>query len=61
MRYLWETPVHMSNARLLAVLGTEPHTPLDEAVRTTLVGLGCLADHAALPSLAVSGGTSRGY
>lgn len=44
MRYLWRTPVHMNNARLLAVLGTEPHTPIDEAVRTTLVGLGCLAD-----------------
>lgn len=43
MRYLWKTPVRMNNARLLAVLGTEPHTPLDEAVRTTLVGLGCLA------------------
>ena len=43
MRYLWKTPVHMKNARLLAVLGTEPPTPLDEAVRTTLVGLGCLA------------------
>ncbi|PTL75466.1 SDR family oxidoreductase [Vitiosangium sp. GDMCC 1.1324] len=43
MRYLWRAPVHMNNARLLAVLGTEPHTPLDEAVRTTLVGLGCLA------------------
>jgi nucleoside-diphosphate-sugar epimerase len=42
MRYLWETPVRMNNARLLAVLGAEPHTPLEEAVRTTLVGLGCL-------------------
>lgn len=51
MRYLWETPVRMNNARLLAVLGTEPHTPLDEAVRTTLVGLGCLADRASSPAL----------
>jgi nucleoside-diphosphate-sugar epimerase len=46
MRYLWETPVHMNNARLLAVLGTEPQTPLEEAVRTTLVGLGCLTARA---------------
>ncbi|KQQ32461.1 hypothetical protein ASF61_15645 [Duganella sp. Leaf126] len=40
--YLWRRPVRMSNARLLAVLGREPHTPLDIAVRTTLAGLGCL-------------------
>ena len=32
----------MSNARLLAVLGAEPHTPLDTAMRATLAGLGCL-------------------
>lgn len=44
MRYLWEVPIHMNNARLLAVLGTEPHTPLDEAVRTSLDGLGCLSE-----------------
>jgi nucleoside-diphosphate-sugar epimerase len=42
MSYLWRTPVHMTNARLVARLGAEPHTPLDEAVRATLVGLGCL-------------------
>lgn len=43
MRYLWRQPVRMSNARLLAVLGREPHTPWDEAVTTTLIGLGCLS------------------
>lgn len=43
MRYLWRVPVRMANDRLRAVLGTEPHTPLDEAVRATLEGLGCLA------------------
>ncbi|VVT20752.1 Membrane protein [Sphingomonas sp. EC-HK361] len=42
MRYLWERPVRMTNARLRAHLGAEPHTPLDEAVRATLAGLGCL-------------------
>ena len=42
MRYLWQTPLCMENARLLAVLGREPHTPLDEAVRTTLEGMGNL-------------------
>lgn len=42
MRYLWQTPVRMGNARLIKVLGQEPFTPLDEAVETTLTGLGCL-------------------
>lgn len=43
MRYLWRQPVRLSNARLGAVLGREPHTPLDEAVEASLVGLGCLS------------------
>ena len=42
MRYLWQQPVRMDNVRLLQVLGEEPHTPLDEAVRATMEGLGCL-------------------
>ncbi|WAH60860.1 sugar nucleotide-binding protein [Pseudomonas silvicola] len=41
MRYLWREPVRMGNERLLAELGAEPHTPLDEAIETTLLGLGC--------------------
>jgi hypothetical protein len=32
----------MSNAKLVAALGQEPHTPLDEAVEAALVGMGCL-------------------
>jgi nucleoside-diphosphate-sugar epimerase len=42
MRYLWRRPVRMNNDRLRAVLGREPHTPLDTAVEATLLGLGCL-------------------
>ena len=42
MRYLWQRPVRLENARLVAFLGEEPHTPLNEAVRRTLTGLGCL-------------------
>jgi len=42
MRYLWEQPLRMGNERLVALLGREPHTPLDEAVRATLEGLGCV-------------------
>jgi nucleoside-diphosphate-sugar epimerase len=42
MRYLWNVPVRMENQQLHAVLGSEPHTPLNIAVRSTLAGLGCL-------------------
>ena len=42
MRYLWMTPTHMGNARLVAVLGAEPRTPLNIAVRETLAGMDCL-------------------
>lgn len=41
MRYLWREPLELVNDELVAVLGAEPHTPLDEAVRATLAGLGC--------------------
>ena len=47
MRYLWRESLAMSNAKLVAELGEEPHTPLDEAVRTTLTALGCVQDRAA--------------
>lgn len=43
MRYLWSTPVRLDNRKLVAFLGEEPHTPLDEALRETLTGLGCLS------------------
>lgn len=42
MRHLWEQPARLSNARLVATLGEESRTPLDQAVRATLAGLGCL-------------------
>ncbi len=40
MKYLWEAPLRLKNNRLLAVLGEEPHTPLDAAVEQTLRGIG---------------------
>ncbi|TWB52895.1 NAD-dependent epimerase/dehydratase family protein [Nitrospirillum viridazoti] len=42
MRYLWQRPVRLENAKLKAFLGSEPHTPLDQAVATTLTDAGCL-------------------
>lgn len=47
MRYLWQRPVRLDNSRLVHLLGREPHTPLDEAVRKTLQGIGCIAPSAA--------------
>jgi len=42
MRYLWERPIGLDNARLVAFLGGEPHTPLETALRATLADMGCL-------------------
>ena len=46
MRYLWREPIRLDNRKLVALLGTEPHTPLDDAVRTALAGAGVLGDAA---------------
>ncbi len=43
MRYLWKTTIRLDNRLLVKRLGDEPRTPLDEAVKTTLASLGCLA------------------
>jgi hypothetical protein len=42
MRYLWSRALFLDNRKLVAFLGREPHTPLDEALRATLAGLGCV-------------------
>jgi len=42
MRYLWNRPVLLDNSRLVAKLGAEPRTPLAEALRVALAGLGSL-------------------
>lgn len=36
MRYLWRRPLRLTNDRLVAFLGREPHTPLDDAIRSAL-------------------------
>lgn len=48
MRHLWQQPLALDNARLLSLLGEEPHTPLPQAVRASLQRMACLpADGAA--------------
>jgi nucleoside-diphosphate-sugar epimerase len=49
MRYLWREPIRLDNRRLEALIGAEPRTPLDEAVRTSLAALGCIPDRARGP------------
>lgn len=58
VRPLWRSPIELDHARLVAFLGEEPHTPWDQAVRTSLIGLGCLPDvSTAAPALATADGT----
>jgi nucleoside-diphosphate-sugar epimerase len=49
LRYLWRQSVRLDNTKLVTFLGAEPHTPLDEAVRMTLQGLGCLTAQSGSP------------
>ena len=43
VRYLWSTPHGLDNTRLRALIGEEPHTPFEQAVRRALHDLGLLA------------------
>lgn len=40
MRYLWKENLHMGNDKLVAFLGSEPHTPIDVALRSALADIG---------------------
>jgi nucleoside-diphosphate-sugar epimerase len=42
MRTYWQHPVRLDNSALVALLGEEPHTPLNMAMTATLDALGCL-------------------
>ncbi len=44
MRYLQERPIGLDNAKLVAFLGSEPHTGLDAAIRATLSDMECLPE-----------------
>jgi nucleoside-diphosphate-sugar epimerase len=46
MRYLWRMPLRLNNSKLVALLGQEPHTLVDRALRTTLAELGCIQNAA---------------
>lgn len=66
MRYLWQQPFALDNAKLLRFLGSETHTPLDVAVEAALRGLRCIADDSterggmrAMPFSALRGSSER--
>ena len=42
MRYLWKRPLRLDNAKLVAFLGAEPRTPLDQGIARSLDALGCM-------------------
>jgi len=43
MKYLWERPLALDNRKLVRLIGREPRTPLDVALRDSLRELGCVA------------------
>jgi nucleoside-diphosphate-sugar epimerase len=49
MRYLWQQALQLDNRKLLATLGKEPHTSLEDVMRASLQGLACLPSDAATP------------
>jgi len=53
MRYLWRTPHQLHNQNLCALIGDEPRTAFDDAVRQSLHDLGLLASRA-LPAVAAA-------
>jgi nucleoside-diphosphate-sugar epimerase len=42
MRYLWRVPLRLDNRKLVSLIGAEPHTSLETAVRESLEALGCV-------------------
>ena len=53
VRYGWQQEFALDNAKLVDFLGSETHTPLHDAVRDALEGLGCVGSvSAAQPTIA---------
>lgn len=44
VKYFWKRPIRLENGKLEALIGPEPRTSLDEAVRTTLSAIGCIGE-----------------
>jgi nucleoside-diphosphate-sugar epimerase len=46
---VWRHPMRLDNRRLVELLGSEPRTPIVDAVRTTLIDMECLMPASAAP------------
>ncbi|MGH6989449.1 MAG: NAD-dependent epimerase/dehydratase family protein [Stellaceae bacterium] len=46
MRYLWREPLQLDNGKLVGLIGPEPHTPIEDALRQTLEAIGALVGSA---------------
>jgi nucleoside-diphosphate-sugar epimerase len=44
MRYLWQVPIRLDNAKLRTLIGAEPHTPIEAALAATLGSTGNAPD-----------------
>ncbi|GLQ49015.1 NAD-dependent epimerase/dehydratase family protein [Dyella flava] len=42
MRYLWKSPIQLDDRKLIAFLGGAPYTPVEQALRATLIGIGSM-------------------
>jgi len=60
MRTFWQHPLRLDSSALVALLGEEPHTPLNEAMATTLDALGCLPDNRVPTGTSTDGGGTSG-
>lgn len=54
MRYLWQQSIGLDNARLVSLIGEEPHTPLATALHETLTGLKCTRQESQLSAQAIT-------
>ncbi len=45
MRYLWREPLQLDNAKLVSLIGNEPRTPIDEALRNALAAIGAMPEN----------------
>lgn len=46
MRYVWREPIRLDDHKLRAFLGGTLYTPIEHAVRASLIGAGCLSETA---------------
>lgn len=56
----WRRPMRLDNSRLIELLGEEPRTPIDSAIRAALADLGCLGGPVRPPPFVTDERSPRG-